>query len=108
MTAFTKMVLVLVVTLPVGGYVAGTLMASAPEVPRERPAIVIADVANPSPSATPKPTPRPSDLPTDDDVRVINPTPEHLDGDDDRRGRGNGGGDNSGPGGSGSDGSDDD
>lgn len=96
----------LLLALPLGAYIAGTLVASQADVAPERPPVVVeggpSDLVSAisTPSATPSPgarsKPRPAHEPEDrrdrerDDqpeVRVIRPTPHDLDNDrEDERG----------------------
>lgn len=88
---FWKVLAVLVLTLPVGAYVAGTLVASQQDAPTRRSPIVLTEVnaspgsgnATPSPSPTAKPSggPTPSssdDGSTDHRPRAITPTPHEV------------------------------
>lgn len=107
MSTFFKVALGLLLTLPLGAYIAGTLVASQADMPDQRPAVVISQAtsgtAGPSetarPSARPKPSPTASpddsdddsrddsddsDDSDDDDVRVVRPTPREVDDDDHR------------------------
>jgi len=112
---FAKVMAALLLTLPLGAYIAGTLMSSQVDMPAERTPVVIdgSPVAETSgsagtvPSRPPKPSPSPSathspgdddddddrsghgrggdDDDDDDDVRVIRPTPRDLDDLEDER-----------------------
>ena len=129
---FWRTLIVCLVTLPVGAYVAGTLAASQAEAPAQRTPIVVSDqeasgTAAPSSDPTRPPAPststddvvgerdgdsgRDEDDDDDDDVDSVNPTPDDIDDDDDDdRGRGggdddrdDGDGDGAGPGSGGDD-----
>ncbi len=101
MSTFLKVALGLLLTLPLGAYITGTLVASQTDMPQERAPVVIDSRPTESPTATPSP-PEPSRSPDDkggdrkdrdddsghggdDDVRVIRPTPRDVD--DDREDR---------------------
>jgi uncharacterized membrane protein YgcG len=114
-----KVLLGLVLVVPLGAYVAGSLAASASDDPAQRHTIQI-DEPSQTPTTTPTTTPSTtpsapvSATPEDDDVEVITPDYDDLDddhgGDDnsghggDDSGHGGGGGDDSGHGGGGDDG----
>lgn len=101
MTTFWKVFVGLLLTLPVGAYVAGTLISSQASPPAERAPIVVTGESNPdrggSDASTPRTAPRPTDDPTGtadddpdwDDVEDVVPEPEDIDdrggnrGDDD-------------------------
>lgn len=99
-STFFKVALGLLLTVPLGAYIAGTLVASQADMPDQRPAVVISQTtsgtAGPSETTSPSPTrsarPKPSPTAThddsddsdDDDVRVVRPTPREVDDDDDR------------------------
>jgi hypothetical protein len=112
MTLLWKVLLALVLVLPLGAYVAGSLVASAADEPGPRETIVIRDSPSGTPSGTPtrssSPSPGPSDekpggpgVDHSDDVEVIIPDPDDLDDGADDDGRdGDDGEDRSGPGGS--------
>jgi hypothetical protein len=108
-----KVLLGLVLVVPLGAYVAGSLAASASDDPAPRPTIQIAEPSR-TPTTTPSTTPSApvSATPEDDDVEVITPGYDDLDDDhggDDHGGHGggddsgHGGGDDSGHGGGGDD-----
>ena len=106
-----KVLVGLLVTLPVGAYVAGTLVASQADMPAQRAPVVITDQPSPARSAGPdprsgqssSPSPRPSATRSDDDrdddrgddhggdrdddLEEVRPTPRDVDddsgGDDD-------------------------
>jgi hypothetical protein len=101
---FLKVAMGLLLTLPLGAYIAGTLVASQVDMPQERPAVVIdsrsSGISTPTPTSTPTPSPRPDPTrsPDDDnggdddhggnsghgggdDVRVVRPTPRDVDED---------------------------
>lgn len=107
MSMFWKVAVGLLLTLPMGAYITGTLVASQSELPTERAPIVVTDTsagdASPSGDVTAKPTEKPAERPTkrgetddddngrrsgddggDDDVRIVRPTPDDLDDDDSR------------------------
>ena len=118
MATFWKGLVVVLLTLPVGAYVTGSLVGSQADLPDRRAPVVIDDPQTTPPSPTSKSTGRPdsSDQPTatpdgppsssspggssndsddggkddggkDDEVQVIRPEPDDLDGDlDDRDG----------------------
>ncbi|MCW2773768.1 MAG: hypothetical protein JWN91_2094 [Nocardioides sp.] len=103
-----KVLLGLVLVVPLGAYVAGSLAASASDDPAPRHTIQINE-PSPTPTTTPSTTPSApvSATPEDGDVEVI--TPDYDDLGDDHGGDdhgGHGGGDDSGGGGSGGGGSD--
>ena len=99
MSTFLKVALGLLLTLPLGAYITGTLVASQTDMPQERAPVVIDSRPTESPTATPAP-PEPSRSPDDkgddrdddrdddsghggdDDVRVVRPTPRDVDDDD--------------------------
>lgn len=117
MSTVWKVIAALLLTLPVGAYVAGTLVASQADVPIERAPIVIRDSATgsagpstPAETMSPRPTARPTDKENDgpdgkgdddddssgpgggdddgdDDVRVVRPSPDDIEDDDDDAGR---------------------
>jgi hypothetical protein len=110
MRNFWKVFVGLALTLPLGAFVAGNLVASAADDPSPRDTIIIEDQsATPSgePSPTPSSTATPDSSPTpdqgDDGLEHVTPSPSEWD--DDSHGGGHGGGhggdDNSGPGSSG-------
>jgi hypothetical protein len=103
---FLKIALGLLLTLPLGAYIAGTLVASQVDMPPERAPVVIEASPAESPAATPanSPSPSPSRSPDDetsghgdddddddrsgsghgdddDDVRIVRPTPREVDED---------------------------
>ena len=104
-STFLKIMLVLLLTLPLGAYITGTLVASQADMPAERVPVVIEEEpekssatpsrsAEPSakPSAKPRPTKRPQPTPPDredsddrddEDVKVVRPTPRDVDDDHD-------------------------
>ncbi|MGH3364236.1 MAG: hypothetical protein ACRDOW_05860 [Nocardioidaceae bacterium] len=103
MSTFVKVMVALLLTLPLGAYITGTLAASQTDMPPTRVPVVLeghpSESALPTPSRTPRPSPtsgptrnrddRGDDVDDDDDVRVIRPTPrevddDHGDGGDDR------------------------
>lgn len=101
MSTFFKVALGLLLTLPLGAYIAGTLAASQADMPDQRPAVVISQTTSGTagPSETARPSPRPKPSPTaspddsdddsrddsdDDGVRVVRPTPREVDDDDHR------------------------
>ena len=99
MSAVWKVLVGLVLTLPVGAYVAGTLVSSQANVPDRRAPVVISD--NPSPGAAPSADQSPGDDHADDhgddaahDLRTVNPTPDQVE--DHHGNRGPGGGDDHG------------
>jgi uncharacterized membrane protein YgcG len=93
-----KVLLGLVLVVPLGAYVAGSLAASASDDPAPRHTIQINEPSQ-TPTTTPSTTPSSpvSATPEDDDVEVI--TPDYDDLDDDHGGDDHGGDDNSGHGG---------
>lgn len=98
MSTVWKVIAALLLTLPVGAYVAGTLVASQADVPTERAPIVMRDSSSGSAGpSTPAETnsPRPTARPTDKE----NDGPDGKGDDDD---------DSSGPDGDGDDDADDD
>jgi len=109
-STFLKVTLALLLTLPLGAYIAGTLVASQTDMPPTRVPVVLegspSESVLPTPSRTPRPSPssdptRNRDDPGDDDhdsrgdddgrkdgdgddeVRVIRPTPRDVDDPDD-------------------------
>lgn len=97
MSTFLKVALGLLLTLPLGAYITGTLVASQTDMPQERAPVVIDSRPTESPTASPTP-PEPSRSPDDkggdrkdrdddsghdgdDDVRVVRPTPREVDDD---------------------------
>lgn len=94
-----KVLLGLALVLPMGAYVAGSLMSSAADMPTPREPVIIRD-ADPSPEPPPsRPRDEPpaggDDVPDDepgddvDDVddnglRIVTPEPTRMDDDDDR------------------------
>ena len=116
MSLFWKGLVVLLLTLPVGAYVAGSLAGPRVELPDQRPPVLVDDpdpVAS-SGSGRPSESPRGGnrggqdddedrdgrdddrrDDDDDDDVRVVRPDPDDLDDDDsgDDNGDDNGGDD---------------
>ena len=106
MSTFLKVALALLLTLPLGAYITGTLVASQTDMPQERAPVVIDSRPTVSPTVTPTP-PEPSRSPDDkggesedrdddrddddnsgnggdDDVRVVRPTPRDVDDLEDR------------------------
>lgn len=106
MGTFVKVMAALLLTLPLGAYIAGTLVSSQVDMPAERVPVVVSGSPMPEPttdpaaplSGTQTKTPRPSPSATsspddddrsghgrggddddDDDVRVVRPTPRDLD-----------------------------
>jgi hypothetical protein len=100
-STFLKVALAMLLTLPLGAYITGTLVASQTDMPQERAPVVIDSRPTESPTATPTP-PAPSRSPDDnggdrkdrdddrdddsghggdDDVRVVRPTPRDVDDD---------------------------
>lgn len=100
-----KVAVGLLLTLPLGAYIAGTLVASQAAMPSERAPIVIETTTATTPSASPT-TPAPSRTPrpaptapsasddhdddsgiddSDDRVRVVRPSPHDVDDDHDDR-----------------------
>lgn len=64
MSTFWKVMIGLVLTLPVGGYITGTLVSSQADLPRERTPIVISDApSSTAPSSTPSAKPGPTNRP---------------------------------------------
>lgn len=112
MSTFLKVLVGLLLTLPLGAYVAGTLVASQADIPDERDVVVVESSTTQGPS-TAQPSGTPSGRPDDDrtdrpddkggvrdhdrnddkggdrdddddaDVRVIRPTPHDVDDDGD-------------------------
>lgn len=102
-STFLKVAIGLLLTLPLGAYIAGTLVASQATMPERRPAVVITQSASETASTTPTPRPSPSRTPDgrdddrrgrdddiddrdddgDDDVQVVRPTPREVDDDRD-------------------------
>ena len=97
-SSFLKVMLALLLTLPLGAYITGTLVASQADMPAQRETVVIeqspADEATTPSTPTPRKTPRPkpprerddsddrdSDDRDRDDVRVVRPTPRDVDED---------------------------
>jgi hypothetical protein len=120
MRTLLKVFLTLALLLPLGAFVAGSLVASSANEPGPQRTIVIKDGNSSSPRNDASPSSNPSGVPTDgatddhgdDGVEVLTPSPSDLDDDnhgddhggfDDRTGHGSGGGgdDNSGSGHSG-------
>jgi len=103
-STFLKVMVALLLTLPLGAYITGTLVASQTDMPPTRVPVVLegspSESVLPTPSRTPRPSPTSDptrnrddrgddDDDDDDDVRVIRPTPrevddDHGDGGDDR------------------------
>jgi len=100
-STFLKVALGLLLTLPLGAYITGTLVASQTDMPQERAPVVIDSRPTESPTATPT-SPEPSRSPDDkgddrkdrdddrdddsghggdDDIRVVRPTPREVDDD---------------------------
>ena len=106
MSTVWKVLIGLALVVPMGAYVAGSLVASADNDPTPRHPITIRE-SDPTPSSSPSPTPTRTAEPEeetgdDDDVEVI--TPDYDDLYDDHGGddnSGHGGGGNSGHGGDG-------
>jgi uncharacterized membrane protein YgcG len=98
MSAIWKVLVGLVLTLPVGAYVAGTLVSSQANVPDRRAPVVIS--GTPTPGAAPSADQSPGDDHGDDHgdeargLRTVNPTPDQVE--DDHGNRGPGGGDDGG------------
>lgn len=107
MALFWKLLVVALLTMPMGAYVTGSLVGSRTELPRERPAVVLEDagLSEPGQTLTGKPRPEGSRSPqpsaaargrgdhesgdaSGDEVRTIGPEPDDLDdregGHDDR------------------------
>lgn len=106
MSTFLKVAIGLLLTLPLGAYIAGTLVASQASMPPERrPVVIEATTPSDGPSATPSRSPSRSPESTpddhsgeggehghhgdddgdDDSVTVVRPTPREVD--DDREDR---------------------
>ena len=104
MSTFLKVALALLLTLPLGAYITGTLVASQTDMPQERAPVVIDSRPTESPTVTPT-SPEPSRSPDDkggdredrdddrdddsghggdDDARVVRPTPRDVDDLEDR------------------------
>jgi hypothetical protein len=100
MALFWKALVVLLLTLPVGAYVAGGLAGPRAELPDRRPPVLVEDPAPVASSGSSTPSESPSDgVPAgrdgdegrdgrggdddDDDVRVVRPDPDDLDDDQD-------------------------
>jgi hypothetical protein len=84
MGSWTKLLVALLVTLPIGGYVAGTLISTTPQDQGPRQPVVLRD-ATPSPNPSPTPTKAAAPPPAEDapdEVRVLTPAPTRV-GDDD-------------------------
>ena len=78
MKTIWKVLLGLVLVVPLGAYVAGSLAASASDDPAQRHTIQIREPA-PTPTKTPTKTPSPQvSASPDDDVEVINPEYDDL------------------------------
>lgn len=101
-STFLKVALGLLLTLPLGAYIAGTLVASQASMPAERRPVVIEATTSDTPSATPSRSPSRTPEPTPDDhggergddhgggdddesVHVVRPTPREVDDDHDDR-----------------------
>ena len=84
MSRWTKVVVALVMTLPLGGYVAGTLIANAPQDPGRREPVLLreADVT-PSLGSGGAGAYRPQPTPDDSQIRVVKPEPTRIADDDD-------------------------
>src|SRR5690606_35426616 len=107
-SVFLKVAIGLLLTLPLGAYIAGTLVASQASMPEERAPIVVQSTPSSSTTTTtPSRTPRPSAKPTQgrtspapddrgpddsghddsddrddsDDVKVVRPSPREVDDD---------------------------
>jgi hypothetical protein len=103
MRSWLKFVLALALVLPLGAFVAGSLVASAADEPAPRDTIVLDDSGS-TPSGQPSPSPSPSPSATaddsdeaghsgdDDDVEGVDPSYGEVD-DDDHSGPGGGGDD---------------
>lgn len=81
MVTIWKVLLGLVLVVPMGAYVAGSLAASAADDPAPRQTIQIRE---PDPTSTPTSTPSPTRTAQPDDVEVITPDYDDFDDDDDR------------------------
>ena len=94
MSTFLKVALGLLLTLPLGAYITGTLVASQADMPQDRAPVVVDSPPSETPPTTPAPPPSPTRSPgddrgddhdddhdDDDDVRVIRPTPREVDDD---------------------------
>lgn len=115
---FWKVIVGLLLTLPLGAYITGTLVASQADMPSERAPVVLDATPSDVGSATPPPasepaTPRPSTTRSpdddgdddddgrgrgrgrggDDEVEPVRPTPRDVDDDGDDRGDDHGGDD---------------
>lgn len=87
------MLVALLVTLPIGGYVAGTLMATTPADQGPLPPVLMRDDVSPAdlgptrstprPEPTKAPSPPPAEDDDDDEVRVVRPEPTRVDDDGD-------------------------
>ncbi len=117
MGSFARFLTSLLVTLPIAGYVAATLVANAPEDPGPQEPVVLRDPGrDPSTELDPRPAKgsnpadsAPSDAPSvpsiapqpldeeDDDVRVVTPAPTRVDDDDDGAGGADDDGSDDGP-----------
>lgn len=100
-STFLKVAIGLLLTLPLGAYIAGTLVASQASMPAERRPVVIEATTSDTPSATPSRSPSRTPEPTPDDhggersddhgggddehVDVVRPTPREVDDDHDDR-----------------------
>jgi hypothetical protein len=106
-STFLKVMVAMLLTLPLGAYITGTLVASQAEMPSERAPVVIEDAPSPTVTVTATPSPSPDsgkgrknqdrddddddddrddwddDDDSDDRVRVIRPTPRDVDDDND-------------------------
>ncbi len=91
-----KILVALALVLPMGAFVAGSLVASAADEPRERDTIIIeqtgsssspsaAGSPSPSESGTPSPSPLGDDDDDDDDgeIETLTPSPDDVEDDDD-------------------------
>ncbi len=113
MSLFWRLLVVALLTVPVGAYVAGSLAAARTDLPAERPPILIDEGFLTEPATTISPNPRPDRSPSpgegspggprqedddvagevDDGVTVVRPDPDDLDDEgnrDDDRGTGDG------------------
>jgi len=103
MPTWLKVILALALVLPLGAFVAGSLVASAADDPAPRDTIVIdgsgsTPTETPSTGTSPSSSSSPSTGPDEDDPEGVTPSYEEVDDDDERGDDGDHGDDGSGGG----------